>query len=57
VVPNGLLFANYDGTQDPYNTFATSSSDMIGVLMSAASLGIPNAPYFAVILGDYLPIA
>ena len=53
----GLGFMTANELQDPYMTFATSSSDMLAVLMSASLLGIPGAPYFSIIVGDYLPIA
>ena len=53
----GLNFLTTQGAEDPYMTFATAPSDMLAVVMSASSLGIPNAPYFSVILGDYLPLA
>lgn len=48
-------FASYgipDISQVP-GDFAGSSSDWLGVTMSAAPLGVPNAPYFSVIIGDF----
>ena len=53
----GVGFKTLDGADDPYMTFATSSSDMLAVLMSASLVGYPGAPYFAIIVGDYLPVA
>ena len=53
----GVGFKTLDGADDPDMTFATSSSDMLAVLMSASLLGISGAPYFSIIVGDYLPVA
>ncbi len=48
-------FASYgiDDISKVPGDFANSSSDWLGVTMSAAPLGVTNAPYFSVIIGDF----
>ena len=55
---NPSLLGLDTGTPGQPVGFATKSSDMLTLVLSAklAESALTNAPYFGVVLGDYLPV-